>query len=840
MLFKSLGDLTARHAWLILAAWVAVVVASISAAPSWDSVVENGEFAFLPQDSPSRVANAAFRDAFPGDQMRSTLVLVARRESGGEGLLDDDFAWLSEHVIPELHRMSGVPRERDDETASGDASTDANAAASTTENATGGEAVSETAKQAAPDAPARKNATRQLVQEIMSFEDRKVGDLLISEDRQATSIVLSMTTEFLDQANRPLVDSVEKFIRDLSRIPSGQPDSLPAGLEISISGSATFGRDMMLESAKSAKSTEHWTVILVVVLLIGIYRAPMLAFIPLATVAVATAVSRSLLAVAAQHGIINLFNGIETYVTVLVYGAGVDYCLFLIARYREELDGGQTIEEAISGTMERIGAALTASACTVMCGIGMMYFAEFGKFSQAGIAITFGLAICLVASLTLTPAILRISGRWAFWPARIAQSRDTFPTGNSLFVRLQKTQLLKAGWSTMGRMLEQRPWTAFLSSILLLLPFSIAGFVWFGNLSYGLLSELPETSASVYGAAAAAKHFPPGEVSPITIMIEAEDLDFSLVRGQSFNAVRDLTDRLLRQKDQLGLHSVRSLSRPKGRAEPSTTSIAVRSAQKRHARDYFVSPGNRSITRISLIPKNDPFARSSIAEFRTLRSELPNLLPDSLRKARIWFVGNTAEISDLKDVTDRDQIRIDALVMMGVYLILVALLKKPGICAYLMFTVLYSYFATLGFTFLWFRGMNPESFTGLDWKVPMFLFTILIAVGEDYNIFLMARITEEQKIHGPLKGITVALERTGGIISSCGIIMAGTFCSLLAGSLVGMDQLGLALATGVVLDTFVIRPIMVPSFMILLTTRRLGPISRLAGYGQTETVARAA
>jgi RND superfamily putative drug exporter len=842
MLFKSLGDLTARHAWLILAAWVAVVVASISAAPSWDSVVENGEFAFLPQDSPSRVANAAFREAFPGDQMRSTLVLVARRESGGEGLLDDDFAWLSEHVMPELHRMSGVPREQDDAETSEDKTTDTDSGAGTTkkENETTGEVASTTATATSPEAPARKNEPRQLVQEIMSFEDRKVGDLLISEDRQATSIVLSMTTEFLDQANRPLVDSVEKFVRDLSRIPSGQPNSLPAGLEISISGSATFGRDMMQESAKSAKSTEHWTVILVVVLLIGIYRAPMLAFIPLVTVAVATAVSRALLAVAAQHGIISLFNGIETYVTVLVYGAGVDYCLFLIARYREEMDGGQTIEEAISGTMERIGAALTASACTVMCGIGMMYFAEFGKFSQAGIAITFGLGICLIASLTLTPAILRISGRWAFWPARIAQSRDTFPTGNSLFVRLQKAQLLKAGWSTMGRMLEQRPWTAFLSSILLLLPFSIAGFVWFGNLSYGLLSELPETSASVYGAAAAAKHFPPGEVSPITIMIESEDLDFSLVRGPSFNAVKDLTDRLLRQKDQLGLHSVRSLSRPKGRAEPATTSIAVRSAQKRHARDYFVSPDNRSITRISLIPKNDPFARSSIAEFRTLRSELPNLLPDSLRDARIWFVGNTAEISDLKDVTDRDQIRIDALVVLGVYLILVALLKKPGICAYLMFTVLYSYFATLGFTFLWFRGMNPESFTGLDWKVPMFLFTILIAVGEDYNIFLMARITEEQKIHGPLKGITVALERTGSIISSCGIIMAGTFCSLLAGSLVGMDQLGLALATGVVLDTFVIRPIMVPSFMILLTTRRLGPISRLAGYGQTETVARAA
>jgi RND superfamily putative drug exporter len=827
MLFKSLGDLTAKHAAFILAIWIAVVIASIAAAPRWDTVVENGEFAFLPEDSPSRIANARFREAFPDDQMRSTLVLIARRESGDEGLLDSDFDYLSAHVMPELHRMAGVPRERDE-----DEAVEANDAADESENAD--------APAPAPAAKSPKKDSQQLVQEIMSFEDRKVGDLLISEDRQATSIVLSMTTEFLDQANVRLVNEVEQFVRELSRTPSGQPNSLPAGLEIAISGSATFGRDMMLESAKSAKSTEHWTVILVVVLLIAIYRAPMLAFIPLLTVAVATAVSRSLLAILAQHGIVSLFNGIETYVTVLVYGAGVDYCLFLIARYREELDGGQTIEEAISGTMERIGAALTASAATVMCGIGMMFFAEFGKFSQAGIAITFGLAICLLASLTLTPAILRLTGRWAFWPARIAQSRDTFPASNGLFNRLQKTQVLTAGWARVGNLLEQRPWTAWLASMALLLPFSIAGVAWFGNLSYGLLSELPETSASVYGAAAAARHFPAGEVSPITVMIESDELDFSLVRGPSFNAVRDLTDRLVRQKETLGLHSIRSLSRPKGKPESSSTSIAVRQAQKRHARDYFVSPSNRSITRISLIPRNDPFARSSIAEFRHLRSQLPELLPDSLRNARIWFVGNTSEISDLKDVTDRDQIRIDALVMLGVYIILVLLLRSPGICFYLMFTVLYSYFATLGFTFLVFKIAHGDAFTGLDWKVPMFLFTILIAVGEDYNIFLMARIQEEQKIHGPLKGITVALERTGSIISSCGIIMAGTFCSLLAGSLVGMDQLGLALATGVVLDTFVIRPIMVPSFMVLLTTKRLGPISRLAGYGQTDTVARAA
>jgi RND superfamily putative drug exporter len=237
---------------------------------------------------------------------------------------------------------------------------------------------------------------------------------------------------------------------------------------------------------------------------------------------------------------------------------------------------------------------------------------------------------------------------------------------------------------------------------------------------------------------------------------------------------------------------------------------------------------------VDLIFRNDPFSRSSIAEFRHLRDNIQTPLPDGLKQARLSYIGNTADISDLKDVTDRDQIRVNAYVLLGVYLILVILLRKPGTCIYLMFTVFYSYLATLGFTFLVYWAMDPQGFAGLDWKVPMFLFTILIAVGEDYNIFLMARIEEEQKVHGPLQGIAVALERTGSIISSCGIIMAGTFASLMAGSLTGLDQLGLALAVGVLLDTFVVRPIMVPSFLVLMTTGRLGFVSRLAGFTRQE------
>lgn len=902
MLFKRLGDITAKHALLILTIWVGVLTLCIFSAPKWEDVVQNGEFAFLPKDSPSRIATEGFREAFPNDLLASTLVLLVRRESP-EGLFPSDYEFITTRVIPEIHRIAKLPLP--DEQLAADAGM----------------------------IPAEKDASTDvapnIVQGITWFADKKIGELFISEDKQATTIVMGLRTEFLDQINTNLVDQVETFVQQLSRTPAGQDTSLPPGLEISISGSATFGRDMIREAKNSAQSTENWTVILVVGLLIAIYRAPALAMIPLLTVAVSTAVALSVLSIAAQAGIVSLFNGIETYVTVLIYGAGVDYCLFLIARYRESIDGGETIEEAISGTLERVGAALTASAGTVMCGIGMLVFAEFGKFRQAGLAITFGLGICLLAALTLTPAILRLIGRWAFWPnlPSPASRRDaSFPSSTDLVSRLQKKNLLTAGWRWIGGVLERRTWAAWLGSIFLMMPFTIVGIVYFGNLSYGLLSELPATAASVYGAEAVQRHFPAGEVAPLTVLLDAGSrefhfriepspkgasesawqvvsldeggdvfemdafapiadqpvtfavaqknatyagtvsadgrtltgkwtqdernydlifkkneshwvgslrapvVDFSPIQGESFGMVESFTKNLVDRKDELGLQSVRSLYAPKGQREPGKMTLAVRQAQKKHAKDYFVSSTNPAVTRVDLVFKEDPFSRDSISNFRHLRDRINEHLPEGLREAKLSFVGNTADISDLKDVTDSDQIRIDSLVMLGVYLILVVLLKRPGVCGYLMFTVFYSYLATLGITYLTFWAMDPEGFAGLDWKVPMFLFTILIAVGEDYNIFLMARIEEEEKIHGPVKGITVALERTGSIISSCGIIMAGTFSSLMAGSLVGMDQLGFALALGVLLDTFVIRPIMVPSLLMLLATGRLGIFSRLAGY----------
>jgi RND superfamily putative drug exporter len=227
----------------------------------------------------------------------------------------------------------------------------------------------------------------------------------------------------------------------------------------------------------------------------------------------------------------------------------------------------------------------------------------------------------------------------------------------------------------------------------------------------------------------------------------------------------------------------------------------------------------RFVTRLDVVLKSDPFAAPSVATLELvetwLRAELPRSAAE-LGAVRGECFGVTASARDLSSVVAGDQTRINILVLGAIFVILVVLTRRPWLAVYLLATVLLSYLATLGATALMGAWWFGRPLGAIDWRVPFFLFTILVAVGEDYNIFLITRALQEGKRYGPCEGMRRALGCTGGTITSCGLIMAGTFGTLMLAGLGTLVQIGFALAFGVLLDTFVIRPFLVPAFTMLV------------------------
>ena len=751
-MFVKLGDLINRIWPGLLLAWVGILIALAMIAPKLERVVQTEEFAFLPSTSPSLVGEKLFGQAFPKTLVPSRVVIVVRRADSG--LTDQDLEWIDDGVDDNDPEREFELRERLLKIAED-----------------GGGLAAGPHEQGEPAANVKPAAAqRSLISAVRTYRDKTLGKFIRSEDGKATLVLVDLTTDFLNSDNQKTVGQIQELLLDTSEKSAEFRKHIPPGLELSLSGDATVGRDMQQAARDSAKATENLTIFLVVLLLIAIYRAPLLALIPLITVFVSVKLSMSLLTLMAQQHWTILFPGVQIYVTVLVYGAGVDYCLFLIDRYKEELDGGMSFDEASANCVAKVGAAIAASAGTVICGIGMMMFAEFGKFRQAGFAISFGLIVVLVASLTFTPALLKLTGRWAFWPQmrteRVSSGGGWLPTA-SLSSKLSQVRWLQNTWDAVGRLLLKCPMTVWLTSIVLMLPFATVGLLFFSHLSYGLLSDLPSSSIGVQGTRVVRQHFPAGATGPIAILLHNDQVDFSERTSDGTNGgldlILDLTTALSEKKTELRLADIRSVSHPFGGRESIDTikgAVARKRTIDKSIEHYVSSNGSLAnrVTRLELTAELDPFARDSISHLTKLQGEIRSLLPDAVRdQTEILVTGSTASIRDLKSVTDRDQIRIDVLAVIVVFLILVVLLRRPAICVYLMVTVLFSYLVALGATYTFYWAISPGEFAGLDWKVPMFLFTILIAVGEDYNIFLMTRIEEEQQKYGPVQGVIQAL-----------------------------------------------------------------------------------
>jgi RND superfamily putative drug exporter len=380
-----------------------------------------------------------------------------------------------------------------------------------------------------------------------------------------------------------------------------------------------------------------------------------------------------------------------------------------------------------------------------------------------------------------------------------------------------------------------RPALVWSLAIVVLLPLAVLGARIKPN--YCATNELSQRVDSLQGLAAIKRHFRAGEVGPITVLLESPvDWDSRLGRLEVDHLSRGFA--MLPNVDE-----VRSLSQPLGSPFPNLTPLPdgegflhrllvalqptinafldeLHAKSKQHyMAEIQDEQGQRKyVTRMDIVLKSDPFAPESAATLKTievwLRENMPGLtlLPEP---ARAECFGVTANARDLATVTEGDRHRVNALVLAAIFLILVALVRNLWVAGYLLVTVLLSYYAALGATVLAGAIWTGAPLPHVDWRVPFFLFTILIAVGEDYNILLVTRALQERKAYGAAEGMRRALARTGGAITSCGLIMAGTFATLMLAGLNTLLQIGFALAIGVLIDTFIVRPFLVPAFAMM-------------------------
>ncbi|MEK6239627.1 MAG: MMPL family transporter, partial [Planctomycetales bacterium] len=320
-----------------------------------------------------------------------------------------------------------------------------------------------------------------------------VGARLRSDDGQAVLVVLELSTEFAAVENRHIVTSVKKTFNEIRAEPS-----FPKGLELGATGSALIGGDMFAASEESIRNTERTTVILVLVILLAVYRSPALVLIPLTTIVVSVVVSLKLIALLATNPWFDfqVFTTSKVFIVVILFGAGTDFCLFLIARCREETEALGDRVKAVGAAVGNVGHALAASAVTTIGGLGDMFFADFGKYHFSGPTIGICLAVALTACLTLAPALLRGFGRFVFWPFDpLAKKKDDAADP----LPAPSNQASQSGfWRWTGDQVVRRPGLILAVCVLLLLHWA-----WHCSLltvSYDLLNALGQVRLSKKGA----------------------------------------------------------------------------------------------------------------------------------------------------------------------------------------------------------------------------------------------------------------------------------------------------------------------------------------------------
>jgi len=584
-------------------------------------------------------------------------------------------------------------------------------------------------------------------------------------------------------------------------------------------------------------------------------------------------VTTGLLGLLADAGVLTIISQMNAFLIVVMYGAGTDYCMFLISRFREEMAGTHNVNVATKDTVHRVGETISSSAATVVVGFTAMAFSEMGIFANTGPMLAVGVVVGLLAGLTLTPALLSLLGEKAFWPSK-AHHRS------------------HGRWYDFtSRQVSSRPLLTILLIVVIMAPIGLYGMS--RDVTYEFIEDYPDDMESVQGYQILKAHFGSGLLYPVTVVAanrEPETMAAEMVRlSHELAQVEGVAD-VFSLNAPLGMHSdqyqnmlradtqlqmvLGMVSQALQAGDAEQTHAVLAGAQDYLSRlavhfpemaddpnliqlqqildpdtiaenqDAMVGAGSALVEQIATLdnptmmlsesgPLFEPFSQLSSAYLShdgtsyqmsvilavdpgTEKSfETTGQIRDVLERydGPTGVSGVAIIYTDVRDTMQRDILRAFGFVLAGIFIVLLLMLRSAVAPLYLICTVLLSYAFTLGITNLVFDVFfdTPK----LSFFVPFMMFVFLVALGIDYSIFLFGRIKEEVGKHGIHEGVHSAVATTGAIITSAGMILAGTFAGLMAGDLKFLAEVGFAVAFGVLIDTFVVRTILDPALAAL-------------------------
>ncbi|CAM4183776.1 MMPL family transporter [Lederbergia lenta] len=581
-------------------------------------------------------------------------------------------------------------------------------------------------------------------------------------DDKAESDLIQKDIDDLKEVIKKIADD-DLFSRNI-----GEDDLL-----VRVTGPAGISTDAVSLFSEADVKLLIATVLLVLILLIVLYRSPILAIVPLIGVGFAYAVISPILGVLADKGWIIVDSQAISIMTVLLFGAGTDYCLFLVSRYRDHLLMEENALTALKNALKDSGGAIMISALTTAFGLLTLLLALYGSYHTFAVPFSLAIFIMGLAALTLLPALLSIFGRVSFFPfiPRTDSMSLALEKTKGKAVRRQKSHGKFSIW--LGKFVTRKPWPIICATLILL--GGLATFSTKIDYTYDLLSSFPDDMPSREGFELINENFSAGNLAPMQIIVDTS--------GKAVQLEEQLSD----------LTMIESIGESRR------------------------GSNNNDLLLYEIILKENPYDAETLNHIPTIKEKVSEGLTQAgitPAEEHFWIGGETANLYDTKMTTDRDRNIVVPAVIAIIALLLLVYLRSIVAMIYLLLTVLLSYFSALGAGWLLMHyGMGTEAMQGL---IPLYTFVFIVALGEDYNIFMVSSIWKKRRTQPLQEAIANGVTETSSVITSAGLILAGTFAVLATLPIQVLVQFGIVTAIGILLDTFIVRPLLVPAITSVL------------------------